>query len=212
MKKISIVSIAMLLMLVLVTACGGKDKEVSLGVTEAGSYTNDYFGLSLNFPKEWVYQDADQMMKLMEASQEFLAGDSKTKKKQFDLAQSKTLNLLMASQYPLDSGKTGASAIAIAEKVSMLQGIKDAKGYLESTKKQMLETKLPYEFESISTVKVGGKDVEVMKASIDTGAVVAKQEYYCKMIDGYAFNLIVTYVDDESKAATDKVLESLSFK
>ncbi|MNO34535.1 hypothetical protein D3C76_245720 [compost metagenome] len=211
-KKIGLLSMAMLLMLVMVTACGGKDKEVSLGVTESGSYTNDYFGLSLNFPKEWVYQDADQMMKLMEAGQEVVAGDNEAKNKMLDLAKTKTLNLLMASEFPLDSGKTGPSAIAVAEKVSMLQGIKNGKDYLESSKKLMVDTKLPYEFEDIKTVKVGGKDMDLMKTSINTGNGVVNQEYYSTIIDGYALNFILTYVDEKSKAETDKILESVSFK
>jgi hypothetical protein len=211
-KKISLLSIAVLLMLTLVTACGGKDKEVSLGVTESGSYKNEFFGLSLTFPKEWVFEDADQMLKLMEAGQEVVAGNDKAKKKMLDLAQTKTLNLLMASQFPLDSGKSGPSAIAVAEKISMLQGIKDGKDYLESSKKQMVATKLPYEFEEVKSVKVGGKDMDVMKVSINTGAAVVNQEYYSKIIEGYAFNLILTYVDDASKAETDKILESISFK
>ncbi|WP_379152955.1 hypothetical protein [Paenibacillus sp. sgz5001063] len=212
-KKVGLLSMVMVLMLMMITACGGKDnKEVSLGVTESGTYTNDFFGLSLNFPKEWVYQDADQMMKLMDAGQEVVAGGDKAKSKMLDLAKTKTLNLLMASEFPLDSGKTGASAISVAEKVSMLQGIKDGKDYLESSKKLMEDSKLPYEFEAIKTVKVGGKDMDMMKASINTGAALVTQEYYSTIIDGYAFNLILTYVDEKTKAETDKILESVSFK
>ncbi|OKP92094.1 hypothetical protein A3844_01350 [Paenibacillus helianthi] len=211
-KKVGLLSMVMVLMLMVVTACGGKDKEVSLGVTESGTYTNDYFGLSLNFPKEWVFQNADQMMKLMEAGQQVVAGGNEAKNKMLDLAKTKTLNLLMASEFPLDSGKSGPSAIAVAEKVSMLQGIKTGKDYLESSKKLMKDSKLPYEFEDIKTVKVGGKDMDLMKASINTGAAVVTQEYYSTIIDGYAFNLILSYVDEKSKAETDKILESVSFK
>lgn len=212
-KKIGLLSMVLLLMLAMVTACGGKDKkEVSLGVTESGSYTNDYFGLSLTFPKEWVYQDADQMMKLMEAGQEVVAGGNEAKNKMLDLAKTKTLNLLMASKFPLDSGKTGPSAIAVAEKISMLQGIKNGKDYLESSKKLMVDSQLPYEFQEIKTVKVGGKDLDMMQATINTGEMVVTQEYYSSIIEGYAFNLILTYTDEASKAETDKILESISFK
>ncbi|MNP87212.1 hypothetical protein D3C76_1879550 [compost metagenome] len=54
--------------------------------------------------------------------------------------------------------------------------------------------------------------MDLMKASINTGTAVVTQDYYSTIIDGYAFNLILTYVDDESKAETDKILESVSFK
>lgn len=59
----------------------GKDKEVSLGVTESGTYKNDYFGVSLNFPKEWVFQNKDEMIETMEAGLEIVAYDNADKKK-----------------------------------------------------------------------------------------------------------------------------------
>lgn len=211
-KKVGLLSMVLLLMLVMVTACGGKDKEVTLGVTESGSYTNDYFGLSLSFPKEWVFQNADQMMEIVKAGQEVVAGGNEAKSKMLDLAKTKTLNLLMASQFPLDSGKTGPSTIAVAEKISMLQGIKTGKDYLESSKKLLVDSKLPYEFKDITTVKVGGKDMDLMQASINTGTVVVTQDYYSMILDGYALNFILTYTDDASKAETDKILESVTFK
>ncbi|MDT3426394.1 hypothetical protein J2Z22_001920 [Paenibacillus forsythiae] len=211
-KKIGLLSMVMMLVLVLVTACGGKEKEISLGVTESGSYTNDYFGLSLTFPKEWLYQNADQMMELMAAGKDVIAGDDESKKKMLDLSKSKTLNLLVTSKFPVDSGKVGPSAIAVAEKVSLLQGVKDGKDYLEASKKLMVDSKLPYEFKDISTVKVGGKEMYTMQASINTGQDIVTQDYYSSIIDGYAFNLILTYIDAESKAETDKILESVTFK
>ncbi|WP_019911274.1 hypothetical protein [Paenibacillus sp. HW567] len=211
-KKVGLLSMVLLLMLVMVTACGGKDKEVTLGVTESGSYTNDYFGLSLSFPKEWVFQNADQMMEVVKAGQEAVAGGNEAKSKMLDLAKTKTLNLLMASKFPLDSGKTGPSAVAVAEKISMLQGIKSGKDYLEASKKLLVDSKLPYEFKDVTSVKVGGKDMDLMQATINTGTVVVTQDYYSIIMEGYALNFILTYTDDASKAETDKILESVTFK
>lgn len=191
----------------------GKDKEVSLGMTESGTYKNDYFGVSLNFPKEWVFQSADEMVETMEAGLEIVAGDNADKKKKLDLAKTKTLNLLMASKFSLDSGEIGPSIVSVAEKLSMLQGIKDGKDYLEAYIKQAKASQLPYEFAEITTVKVGGKDMDMLKGTIDNGDLgVVTQEYYSTLIEGYSFNFILTYVDDASKAETDKILESVSFK
>ncbi|MNR56637.1 hypothetical protein D3C85_1772470 [compost metagenome] len=54
--------------------------------------------------------------------------------------------------------------------------------------------------------------MDLMKTSINTGNGVVNQEYYSTIIDGYALNFILTYVDEKSKAETDKILESVSFK
>jgi hypothetical protein len=211
-RKLGLLALVMMIVFALATACGGKSKEVSLGVTESGSYTNDYFGVSLSFPKEWTFQSAEQMMKLMSAGKDVVAGNDESKKKALDLAQTKTLNLLTASKFPLDSGKPGPSIVSVAEKVSLLQGVKNGKDYLEASKKLLTESKLPYTFQEIKSIKVGGKDMDVMQASIKSGTTVVTQDYYSTIIDGYAFSFILSYVDDSSKAETDKILESVKFK
>ncbi|MNN05707.1 hypothetical protein D3C81_1184750 [compost metagenome] len=211
-KKMGLLTVILVLTMALVTACGGTKKEVSLGTTSNGSYTNDYFGVSLSFPNEWTFQDEESREKLMEASAKIIAGDDESKKKQLDLASMKTLNLLVASQYPLDSGQLGPSVVIVAEKVSLLQGVKNGKDYLEASKKFMIESQLPYDYKDITTTKVGGKDMDMMQVTIENGDMVITQDYYSSIIDGYAFNIIITYADDAMKAETDKIVQSVSFK
>ncbi|MNI81609.1 hypothetical protein D3C73_1382420 [compost metagenome] len=100
----------------------------------------------------------------------------------------------------------------VAEKVSLLQGVKNGKDYLEASKKFMIESQLPYDYKDITTTKVGGKDMDMMQVTIENGDMVITQDYYSSIIDGYAFNMIFTYADDEMKAETDKIVQSVSFK
>ncbi|MOA09005.1 hypothetical protein D3C78_1288110 [compost metagenome] len=211
-KKMGLLTVILVLTMALVTACGDAKKEIGLGTTANGSYTNDYFGVTLSFPSEWTFQDEESREKLMEASAEIIAGDDESKKKQLDLASMKTLNLLVASQYPLDSGQLGPSVVIVAEKVSLLQGVKNGKDYLEASKKFMIESQLPYDYKDITTTKVGGKDMDMMQVTIENGDMVITQDYYSSIIDGYAFNIIITYADDAMKAETDKIVQSVSFK
>lgn len=188
-------------------------KEVELGTTEKGSYNNDYFGVSLKFPEAWEFQDADGMNELTSASSEAIAGDDETKKKQIELSQAKTLNLLMASQYPLDGGQVGPSAMAIAEKVSLLQGIRTGKDYLEATKKFMVDSQFPYEYKEFTTETIGGKEMDLMQITMDAGnGSTITQDYYSTIIEGYAFNFIFTYLDDTTKAEIDTIKKSVQFK
>jgi hypothetical protein len=184
-----------------------------LGTTEKGTYNNDYFGVSLKFPEAWEFQDADGMNELTSASSEAIAGDDETKKKQIELSQAKTLNLLMASQYPLDGGQVGPSAMAIAEKVSLLQGIRTGKDYLEATKKFMVDSQFPYEYKEFTTETIGGKEMDLMQITMDAGnGSTITQDYYSTIIEGYAFNFIFTYLDDTTKAEIDTIKKSVQFK
>ncbi|WFA85578.1 hypothetical protein [Paenibacillus amylolyticus] len=188
-------------------------QDVELGTTEKGSYTNDYFGVSLKFPEAWEFQDAAGMNELTSASSEAIAGDDETKKKQIELSQTKTLNLLMASKYPLDAGQVGPSAIAVAEKVSLLQGIRTGKNYLEATKKFMVDSQFPYDYKEMTTETIGGKEMDLMQITMDPGdGSTVTQDYYSTIIEGYAFNFIFTYVDDKTKAEIDTIKKSVQFK
>ncbi|WP_408892501.1 hypothetical protein [Paenibacillus taichungensis] len=188
-------------------------KDVELGTTEKGSYNNDYFGVSLKFPEAWEFQDAEGMNELTNASSEVIAGDDETKKKQIELSQAKTLNLLMASKYPLDGSQVGPSAMAIAEKVSLLQGIRTGKDYLKATKKFMMDSQFPYEYKEFTTETIGGKEMDLMQITMDAGnGSTITQDYYSTIIEGYAFNFIFTYLDDTTKAEIDNIKKSVQFK
>ncbi|WP_235775632.1 MULTISPECIES: hypothetical protein [Paenibacillus] len=215
-KKVGLLSMVLLLILLMTTACARKEKELSLGVTESGSYTNDYFGVSLHFPTDWTYQDADQMNELVDEGAEhfnFGAKDNEDKEKIIKMLQAKTLNLLVVSKFPLDADETGPSLIAYAEKVSMFQSIKNGTDYLEALIRSMGKSEYQYEYDDISAKNIGGKDMDLLKATVDYGnGFVTTQEFYSTIIGEYALCFIVSYIDDESKAETDQILDSVTFQ
>ena len=119
----------------------------------------------------------------------------------------------MASELPLGGQEVGPSAMAIAEKVSLLQGIRTGKDYLEATKKFMVDSQFPYEYKDIATETIGGKEMDVMQITMDAGdGTTITQDYYSTIIEGYAFNFIFTYLDDASKAEIDNIKKSVQFK
>lgn len=209
-KKFTMWSVLTMLVLVFVTACGGKEK-VDLGKVENGTFKNEYFGMSFQIPKDWKVQDTAALNELQEAGKEAIAGDDKSKQKQLDLAELKVINMLMTTKFPMDEVELNPSIITNAEKVSKSQ-VKTSKDYLESSKKLLVQSQMPYEFKDITSVKVGGKDFDVLEATISGDGVSLTQKFYSTLNKGYAINLIVTYVDDESKAEIDKFIESVSFK
>ncbi|MNR54530.1 hypothetical protein D3C85_1747310 [compost metagenome] len=76
----------------------------------------------------------------------------------------------------------------------------------------LTDSQLPYTFGETSTVKLGGKEFETIDASLNTGEVTVSQKYYCAIIDGYALSFAATYMDDESKADMDNIVNTIKFK
>ncbi|MCR2805907.1 hypothetical protein [Paenibacillus soyae] len=215
-NKFGALALMLALIAIMAAACGGgsKEKVISLGTTSSGSYTNDYFGVSLQFPSEWEAQDMEMVNQLAEAGAELIAGDDEELQKGMDLSQAKTVNLLMASKYPIDTAdQPNPSVILVGEKVSLLQGVKDGKDYLEASQELMTQSGLPYEFQEIKEQQVGGKDFHVMEVAVNVSPELSiTQNYYSTILEGYAFNIITTHVDDETKAQVEDIIQSVTFK
>lgn len=212
-KKIGLLSLVFIMVMALVSACGSKDKEVDLGSVSNGVYKNDYFGVTVNLPQDWEVQDAEVMKEIMEVGKDVIADGDETKKKQLDVAELKTLNLLMVSQYPLGEVEPNPNVIVLAEKVSKLQGIKTSKDYLLANKSMVENTGIPYEIGEITSTKIGGKDFDVMVMTIEVDAdLTMTQKYYSTILNGYAFSFITTAAGDETIAATDQIVQSAKFE
>lgn len=214
MKKFATWSVVMLVMLVLATACSTEEKEktVDLGEVKNGTYTNDYFGFSVEVLDGWDVQDAATINELTEAGKDVIAGDDEEKKKGLDLAEQKTLNLLMFSKEPMGSVQLNPNFFVTAEKVSKLQGISTGKDYLEAVKTMLTSSQLPYTFGESSTIKIDGKEFETIEATLSAGDVSVSQKYYSALVEGYALSFATTYFDEESKADMDKAISSIAFK
>ncbi|MBW7474719.1 DUF1795 domain-containing protein [Paenibacillus oenotherae] len=214
MKKFAKWSVIIMFMLVFATACSNanEEKKVDLGKVENGTYTNDYFGFSLTVPQGWQVQDAETMNEISEMGKDAIAGGDEDKKKDLDLAEKKTLNLLMFSKFEMGSVQLNPNFLSTAEKVSKLQGINSSKDYLEILKKMLTDSQLPYTFGETSTVTIGGQEFETIDASLNTGEVTVSQKYYCAIIEGYALSFAATYMDDESKADMDNIVNTIKFK
>jgi len=237
LKKMWFTCGATLLIAGLLTACGSEQKEISTetavtpaktetvqqadekpksidpGKIEKGTYSNDYFGVSLSYPEEWHVLETEGLNELAEVGSDTIQTDSALEKKSLEWAQKRVLNLFGASELPLSESTPNASVMVVAEKILKLQNINSGAEYLEASKKLLMKSELPYEFDPITPVTVGGRTFDVMKASLDFGGnEIITQYYYSILLDNYTFNIITTSYDDESQDAVQKIIDSFTFK
>ena len=57
----------------------GKTKELTLGELQGNTYSNSYFGISMNIPEGWEIQSDEFVKEMMEIGKETLAGDDEAK-------------------------------------------------------------------------------------------------------------------------------------
>ncbi|MFM9279712.1 hypothetical protein [Paenibacillus jiagnxiensis] len=229
---------ATLLIAVLLTACSGEQNKDSAepaglipsqaetdqqvneeyqtidpGKVENGTYSNDYFGISLNFPEEWLVMDTEALNGVMEAGADTIHSDSTSKKKALERVQQRALNLFGASQFPMGESDTNASIMVLAQRINGPRDNYSGADNLEAVKRGFMEAELPYEFGPITSAAVGGKTFDVMKITADLDDNETVTEYtYTILLDDYIFNILTVSYDDESQAVVQKIIDSVTFK
>ncbi|MCX7745634.1 MAG: hypothetical protein N2645_01910 [Clostridia bacterium] len=188
------------------------------GKFEGNTYKNDYFGLSLQIPKDWSIQDEAAKKELTEKGKEAIAGDDEKKKKALDSSDAKTLNLVVAFKYPQNQeplGTFNSNFMSVAEKISLLTGtkVKTGKDYFKYARKLLESTQIPYNFDKeMYTETVGGKKFDVMEVNVDVNGVTLYQKYYCRIIKSYALVFITSYSTEDQLDETSKILQTVKFK
>lgn len=210
MKKSKFMFVIMLLFMLLISACQSSDKELTIGVIEDGTYKNDYFGISLSFPKEWESNSAgafgqDTNNKIVPID-ELKVGEADSST---DLANADMLDLFRTSKYPLDGGESGPSVNVTAMKLGQYEGISNSKEFIELLQKSLGP---PYELKEVTTTEIGGKSVDVVKVTLEHNGVTRSQDAYILTIHDYVINVVASYIDDESHKETNQILQSISFK
>lgn len=214
MKNLKRVVIFSVLILVILAVGCEKKKEITLGELKDNVYTNDYFGMKVSIPEGWTLLDQETMKELVKEGNEVIAGDDESKAKQLELAEEKVLNFFMAFKYPMTVQTfINPNVICNAEKVSLLQGVKSGEDYISIVKKSLEEVKeIPYEFEEISTEKLGGKDFYSMNIKLVTPDITVHQKYFSRVEEGYALNFIFTYADEEGEEEIKNTINSIEFE
>ena len=78
MKQTSLLSILPIALIAVFAGCSEQTSdEIDFGLIKNSVYQNEYFGLSVPLPPEWIAQDQEARRKLQESGGKMLAGDDK---------------------------------------------------------------------------------------------------------------------------------------
>ena len=211
MKKTTYLFLSLIL---LISSCTKPaEKEIGFGSYDGDRYTNDYFGLAIDFPSGWSKQSQDGLNEIKESGEAILAGEDKNLKAAIRAAELQTVNLFAVFKYlpgsPVDSNP---SIMCVAERIKNQPGITKGGDYLFHVRKLLSSTQISYEFpREIYSTSISGKEFEVLEAELKLGSVRVKQHYYAIKLKDYALGIILSYISDSEKEELDKVLNTLTF-
>lgn len=188
--------------------------EIDFGGIKNSVYQNKYFGLAVKLPSEWSVLDQEAQQLLVEMGGKMAAGTDKNLKAVIKASEMQTVYLFTAFKHPLGAPVTfNPSIICLAERVRQMPGIKRGKDYLFHARKLLESGQIEYSFPSeISTESVGGQDFDVMHAEMLMRGKAVRQDYYAKIMKGYALAFIVSFTTDEEKSSLQDILRSVTIK
>jgi hypothetical protein len=185
------------------------------GKIENNRYSNDFFGCSLDLPPDWAVQSREQMEKLQDLGKEMIAGEDKKLKKELKVAEIRTANLITVFKFELGTTTEFNPNISIvAENVRFSPNIKSGEDYLHRSRKLLEQSQFKYD--SISTtldkIDFSGKVFSRMFTSVSYMGIPIRQEYFSTVLNGFSFNIVISYSDDKQKEELTDVLGTLRFE
>jgi len=211
--RFRVIFIAFLLFLSIL-ACSKKAPEpIDLGTFENGIYNCKYFGMTLDLSDGWNVQENQTMKMMADMGKKMIAGEDKNMEAMLDVSELTTVNLLLATKYPLGSSVPyNPNIAAVAEKVDQLTGIISGREYLQNVRKMLETSRLEVIFEdSMFTETLGGLDFDVARITMALGKISISQKYYATIKKGYALSLIVSYSSEEELDMIESLLGKLNF-
>jgi hypothetical protein len=188
--------------------------EIDFGTIKNSVYQNEYFGLSVQLPPEWIAQDQEARRKFQESGGTMLAGDDKNLQAAVKASEMTTVNLLTVFKHSMDKPVPfNPNLICVAERVNHIPEIKKGTDYLFLSKKLLETGQMKVSFpRELYTESFGGREFGVMHVEISMPGMTVRQKYYAVVMKGYALTFIVSFSTDEEESSLHNILKTITFK
>jgi len=215
MIKNSLILILPIALIMVVAGCSEQSSdEIDFGMIRHSVYQNEYFGLSVPLPPEWIAQDQEARRKLQESGGKIVAGDDKNLQAAVKASEMTTVNLLAVLKHPMDTPVPfNPNLICVAERVDHIPEIKKGTDYLFQSKRLLETGQLKVSFPGeIYTESIDGREFGVMHVEIAMPGRTVSQKYLATIMKGYALTFIISFSTNEEETALHNILKTMTFK
>lgn len=178
---------------------------------EPGSYTNNFFEFTLQFPEAWAIAPQETTQYLQEVGISLLAGENAALRTTAELAVQNSYIMLMVSQVPLGSPvESNPNIVVMSERLPPLPGIETGADYLFQVGQLLSLSQMQYTILAEPySVQIGNKTFYRLDTSPDGGQFI--QSYLTTLDSGYALTLILSGQEQEI-AELEAIVESMQFQ
>lgn len=180
-----------------------------LGTLTDGVYQNDFFGLTIDIPKDWYSLDQDEKEMTRELGVEMIKSKNERNNKAIDDASKREVVLLAVSQKVLGTPQNISLMIGALKQPNIRV---TSQMVVEASKKLLLANPNIKLKKDIYNLKIGGKNFSAVEFQTDLGGTVIGQTLLITIRKGYSLNLAMSYFDDDGKAALESIIKTAGFK
>lgn len=198
----------------LTLACSKGEAQQGSPLTESSDgsrYVNAYFGLEVVKPAGWYAQDPEATMAMSARGVNMMAGDSKGMKALLDESLRTTLPIFAFFQHvPGAAVSSNPSAIAVAENIAIMPGIKSGCDYLFHVRQLLASSAMQPDISAGCQIQtVNGVPFGSFEVRTELGGRTVVQRYLACVQGEHALGVIQTYFNDSDKARVDAVVDSI---
>jgi len=185
-----------------------ESRPPDLGRLEGGQYVNNFFGLSLAVPQDWVIVSGQRHGEITEESKKLIGTADARTQAQVNSSFERSTILLALTKLP--AGQPGnAGFMVIAERVPS-PAFKSGADVLRSMEGLTKGTQLTVEFQGdIRTEQLGGAEFATATIRNSSPYGVFMQKAYITVKNGYALQLFYTYTDEGDLKTFDAIIKSI---
>lgn len=187
---------------------GEVEADNVLGTVEGNTYTNGYFGFTLPIPEGWYVATGEQLSQIINASLEYLNGDSENPT--ISLAKQMFIPLILIAEQ--DPSSSNFNLTCTAQNISKFGGlVKDLQTYMNAAvqglKAQGLEPSGDVEY-----LNIGGQEFGKISGKQSMAGITFNQAIYCFMKNGFIVMFTLGSTTDEGMQMLEDVMKGITFK
>ncbi len=179
------------------------------GKIVGNSYKNNFFGVKITVPENWLAQESEVGRAIKQAGSEIVKGKTAQTQKAFEDANQRLTVLFTASKDILGI-ENNAVIVFAAEKKAPLMQIRNGQDYLRLNIQAFKKLKLPPDFKYSETIKSEKFGSETFYY-LDVERSSSRQRFYAIYRKGYALFFTLSYFNNEDLETMKEILRKSDF-
>ncbi|WP_417358304.1 hypothetical protein [Flavobacterium sp.] len=194
-----------------------EEKGFDYGRIRNEKYSNTFFNLEMNVPKNWHPQNKEEIKELTNEGRKIVAGGNENTEARIKASEINTASLLVVFKYDEEDDVMdyNANFMLVAENIKNATAIKTGEQYLNHAQKLIMGsalaiTEIDKEFEKRT---INGIDFYQMNMTVDIEGIPVYQTYLVTIENNFALSLIYSYLNEEQKnEIEEKAINTIKHK